>query len=170
MKAIEITTGSNGYPSHLHRGYIDFGSFAEAEAFAKKYNGKVVELRRRDGWQLWESQGAAFEELNVSAETYGDDYSTFGTRESYENDCRNVISVLIADEVPMSDIIEEIKRMENILFEIDNLDEGEEVLLHYGAFIEKIKTHTMQYHEDVWTHTIGVEIEGYNDIADAECE
>lgn len=60
LQAIEVTTGTNGYPRGLHGAVIGFDSYDEAEKVAKVYGGEVVEFHRRDGWQLWESRGYAF--------------------------------------------------------------------------------------------------------------
>lgn len=170
MKAIEITTGMNGYPSHLHRGYIDFDSFEEAEAFAKKYNGQVVELVKRDGWQLWQSRGYVLEELKVSAETFGDDYSTVESTDAWNDDCREVLSALIADGADIDELAEAAAEMKTVLDKVEDLDENEAVLLCHGRFHSVIKTKTMAYYNDTWYHIVGVEINGYNDDADNECD
>lgn len=63
----EITIGMNGYPSHL-RGCVllsDTGkTFEQMEEIAKEYGVRIVLLRRKDGWRLWEERGEAFELLN----------------------------------------------------------------------------------------------------------
>ena len=159
-----------GYPSHLHRGYIDFDSFEEAKAFADKYNGEVVELVRRDGWQLWQSRGYVLEELRVSAETYGDDYSTVESADDWNSECWEVLSELIADGAAVNELAETAAEMKDVLDRIEDLDENEAVLLCHGRFHSVIETKTMAYHEDVWQHTVGVEIQGYDDDADNECD
>lgn len=63
LKAAEITTGMNGYPRGL-RGCVLIGdtgkTFEEMEKITNLYGVEVVSLHRRDGWQLWESEGSAF--------------------------------------------------------------------------------------------------------------
>lgn len=170
MKAIEITAALNGYPEHLHRGYIGFKTFEEAENFAKKYDGEVVELRRRDGWQLWVNRGRIYEPLKVDAETYGDDFRTVSSVEEWEDDCHDTLVALLDDSADLEEISANVSNMKDILEKVRGLDENEAVLLCCGEFYDIIKTKTMSYHEDVWYHEVGVSIDGYNDEADAECE
>lgn len=60
LKAAEITTGMNGYPSGLRGAVLLSGCGLTAEQMkdmADMYGAELVSLHRRDGWQLWESQG-----------------------------------------------------------------------------------------------------------------
>lgn len=63
MECAEITTGMNGYPRGL-RGCVlidgDGKTWDELEKIADRYGVEIVELHRRDGWQLWECRGTAF--------------------------------------------------------------------------------------------------------------
>lgn len=60
LEAAEITEGRNGYPSCL-RGCVLLnggGTTIEgAQAIAELYGVKLVSLRRKDGWQLWQCEG-----------------------------------------------------------------------------------------------------------------
>ena len=158
METIEITTGINGYPSHLHKAHIGFDTFDQAEDFAKQNNGVVVALRKRDGWQFWESEGRVFEPFRVDSDTYGDDYSTETSREHWEDTCRDLLSAMISDGTSLEDMSRIVKDMIAVSERIDHLDENEAVLLYHGEYCDTIKTHTMSYNEDVWSHQIGVEI------------
>lgn len=43
MIEIEMTTGRNGYPRGLHKGYVGFSSYEEARQQAERTNGEVEE-------------------------------------------------------------------------------------------------------------------------------
>lgn len=158
MQTIEITTGMNGYPSHLHKGIIGFDTFDQAEEYAKQNNGVVVALRKRDGWQFWESEGRVFEPLRVDSDTYGDDYSTETSQENWKDTCHDLLSAMINDDASLEDISNAVKDMIAVSEKIDLLGEDEAVLLCLGKYCDTIKTRTMSYSEDVWHHEIGVEI------------
>lgn len=60
LEAAEITTGTNGYPRGLRGAVLLSGCGRTAEQMkelADMYGVELVSLHRRDGWQLWESQG-----------------------------------------------------------------------------------------------------------------
>lgn len=160
----------NGYPEHVHRGYVGFESFRQAEEFAKKYDGTVVELVRRDGHDFWTSRGMIFGMLEVGADTFGDDYSMESDGENWLSSCLDVIRDLCnEDDITLDGLSDALKQMKEISDKIENLEEDEAVLLYEGKYYDTIRTKTMMYSEDVFTHTVGVEINGYNDEADAEC-
>ena len=157
MQTIEITTGINGYPSHLHKAYIGFETFEQAEEFAKKNDGVVVALRKRDGWQFWESEGRVYEPFHVDGDTYGDDYSSETSQENWEIACRDLLSAMISDGASLEDISNAVKDMIAVSEKIDRLDDNEAVLLYQGKYYDTVRTRTMSYSEDVWCHQIGVE-------------
>lgn len=158
MKEIEITTGMNGYPEHLHKGFIGFDTMSEAEKFAQENHGEVVELRQRDGWPFWESRGRAFEALTIDADTYGDDYRTVETVEDWKEDCHGLLSMMMEDGAELDDLAAAVAEMKEVEKKIESLKENEAVLLCRGEFCEVIKTRALSYHEDVWSHEIGVEL------------
>lgn len=60
LQAAEITEGMNGYPRGLRGAVLLSGCGRTAEQMkelADLYGVEMVSLHRRDGWQLWESQG-----------------------------------------------------------------------------------------------------------------
>ena len=68
---IEITTGRNGYPENLKFAFTDFETYEQAESFAKEYNGDVVLVQQRAGWQFWEEVDTICCPISV-AEAYGE--------------------------------------------------------------------------------------------------
>lgn len=67
---IEITTGRNGYPENLKFAFTDFDTFEQAEKFAEEYNGDVVLVYQRAGWQFWKEGDTIYFPISV-AEAYG---------------------------------------------------------------------------------------------------
>lgn len=60
LEAAEITEGMNGYPRGLRGCVLLSGcgkTIDEMKELADLYGVELVSLHRRDGWQLWESQG-----------------------------------------------------------------------------------------------------------------
>lgn len=60
LEAAEITTGTNGYPRGLRGAVLLGGSgktIEQMQELAEMYGVELVSLHRRDGWQLWESEG-----------------------------------------------------------------------------------------------------------------
>ena len=54
LDIIETTSGMNGYPRHIRKALVGFESFEQAEEIAAETGLCMMELHRRDGWQLWE--------------------------------------------------------------------------------------------------------------------
>lgn len=77
----QITHGINGYPLFHGRtefAFFGFDTFEEAETLAEEIGGTVQHIHYRDGWQLCESKGNAYEPFTNSSEDYGDDYCEWG--------------------------------------------------------------------------------------------
>lgn len=170
MKAIEITTGMNGYPSHLHRGYVGFDSFEEAECFAERFNGRVVTLKKRDGWQLWQSMGWTDGPFNIKESDYGDNYRLVSSVKEWESETRDFLYDLLDDGASLEDIKNLLLGGLETKSHLETLGEGEAVLLHHGKYYDTIKTVTMSFYEDTWSYEVGVELEGYSQEADEECD
>lgn len=69
LEAAEITTGMNGYPRGLRGAVLLSGCGRTAEQMkelADLYGVELVSLHRRDGWQLWESQGWQWDLYDVA--------------------------------------------------------------------------------------------------------
>jgi hypothetical protein len=54
LQIIETTDGNNGYPSNLRDAVMGFEDFDEAERYAEANGLRLIELHRRDGWNLWQ--------------------------------------------------------------------------------------------------------------------
>ena len=68
LEAAEITEGMNGYPRGLRGCVLLSGcgkTIDEMKELAELYGVELVSLHRRDGWQLWESQGWTWDLYDV---------------------------------------------------------------------------------------------------------
>lgn len=68
LEAAEITEGMNGYPRGLRGAVLLSGcgkTIDEMKELADLYGVELVSLTRRDGWQLWESQGWTWDLYDV---------------------------------------------------------------------------------------------------------
>lgn len=163
MKEIEITTGTNGYPQGLHRGYIDFNDIREAEAFARKVGGEVVLLYKKFGWQLWQSNGYHPDPIHLAEEDFGDDYAFECDLNYYLANCKDEITDL-AHEL-LGEGLEGIKALRNHIEEIEDvasklasLEEGEVVVTHNGRYYATFEYECMSFTHDGHLWTIGVEM------------
>lgn len=88
MERAEITEGMNGYPKGL-RGCVLINdnkhTFDELEKIAERYGVEIVDLKRKDGWQLWQSLGTAFEEFDYAEflDEHHDNIAYFTSWEEY---------------------------------------------------------------------------------------
>lgn len=74
LDIVSVTSASNGYPQNVHLALIGFDNFDQAEDVANANGLTIVSLYKRDGWNLWAEQGAAWGPIKLSAEDYGCDY------------------------------------------------------------------------------------------------
>lgn len=63
LDVVETTSSANGYPSQLHNAILvdDSLTWDEIEEIAKENNLEIIELHKRDGWELWARGGKAYE-------------------------------------------------------------------------------------------------------------
>ena len=146
----EITEGSNGYPRAL-RGAVLLGgeglSFADMEALAEKYGVEVVSLRRRGGWNLWESQGRAFGLYDV--------YDIYSHVEPYVwSDFKEFAQELreVAEDMESEELAQKAD-------EVESLELGENEFIYasdlpYYDTTERIVDH---YTWDVWEYELALD-------------
>lgn len=155
MEQIEITTGRNGYPSHLHKGFIGFKSIDEALNFAEANNGNVVLLHRRDGWDFWESLGRTYEPIRPEADNYGCGCVIYRSAEDYQREIDYTVQCLTEDEASEEDIADYMQEAQNILKEFSD---GHGVVICCGQYCETIELETMAHSFDTHNYAIGVEV------------
>jgi hypothetical protein len=73
LKYIEITGAHNGYPEPLTGfGITGFHSFEDCERFASKFDADIYEFSQRNGWDLWNIEGARYNQFTL--EELAEDY------------------------------------------------------------------------------------------------
>lgn len=156
LEVIETTSGMNGYPRNLKEALIGFDSFEQAERVANKHGLSIEIFEKRDGWQLYSRTGrTAYEEIKVSAEEYGDDYSSFissDLEEFYENEVKPMIAEFESFE-QVEDFLEKKKK---ICEAIEDLDENEIVITYRGEYFDTVHQTTMSFSYDSKTTVIGL--------------
>lgn len=60
LDIVSVTSASNGYPQNVQLALIGFDTFEQAEDVANANGLTIVSLYKRDGWNLWAEQGAAW--------------------------------------------------------------------------------------------------------------
>lgn len=93
LEAAEITTGMNGYPRGLRGAVLLSGCGRTAEQMkelADLYGVELVSLHRRDGWQLWESQGWQWDLYDYAAfmDEYNDNLHWWESYKDYAEELR----------------------------------------------------------------------------------
>lgn len=162
MKRIEITEGMNGYPKNLKRAYTNFKTYEEAERFARKYNGRVVRLHKKEGWSLWENQGCQYGLLERDLEGEFSDKMTFrkGSEDDFLENVRETIKDDIDSGISMTGLREKAERMQINLERIEDLEEGEVMITDQAMeYQETIKEKCISYSYDTHIYSIGVVIE-----------
>lgn len=159
LEEIEITTGINGYPQGLHRGIIGFANIDEAEQVAKEFGGDVVEFERRDGWQLWKSNGKMWEMYGLDR-FKGDERRFCTSAEDVEDFYRERVADMLEAEMPMADIRRFLMPMDVLNDKIEDLEEGEYLMLNEydPSDYEIVTDKVMSYAYDTHNYVIGVEL------------
>lgn len=158
----EITTGINGYPSHL-RGCVllcDTGmTFEQMEAIAKEYGVEIVELRRKDGWRFWEERGTAFELFNYQdfLTTHNDNVVDYPNYKSYAEELRDRAKDYreYENNEPMA------AKYEAAADAIENKEMAEDTFLwHEGGEMlscEEEKIHVDGFWYDTWSYALALD-------------
>lgn len=83
-KAIELTSGTNGYPRNIRPAIIGFESFEEALEAAENTDGYVAAFHQKYGWQLWEEKGTMDEPFDLM-KNYAEQHGTIYTNADIDN-------------------------------------------------------------------------------------
>ena len=118
LECAEITEGMNGYPRGL-RGCVLLNdkeaTFESMERMAELYGVEIVSLRRKDGWQLWESQGHAYElyDFQNFLDSHDDNALTFGSFKEYADFLRETASDEMVEDMAAHALFEKVKEIED---------------------------------------------------------
>ena len=148
LDIVSVTEASNGYPQNVQLALIGVDNFEQAEEVARAHDLSIVSLYKRDGWNLWAEQGAAWGPIELGAEDYGDDYISFNSScsEDLADDLRGAIDGI----EELDDIFTIVDFYKKLKEELDDISEDEQVIARMFAAdsIEIIKKETMSSHDD----------------------
>lgn len=149
LEIVDVTTGSNGYPSNTYYA-IDatgFESFDKVAEFADDNNLDISLLHRKDGWHFYESKGRTWKPIQVSSEDYGDNYTEFSKMDE-EDFINEEVKPLIEDATEFEQIQAILETKREIWEQIDLMDENEIVITHEGRYYETVSKVCLSFSED----------------------
>lgn len=156
---VSTTDQANGYPSNIQIAITGFETYEEAEKFAAENDLKLIQIEKKDGWQLWHRRGAAYGPISVSADDYGADYLGIfpcDEFEFFENEVKGDLVQLLEDGAikSLDDLQEYMQKKFKIQDEVILLEDGDFALMNSGNYIETVKSTTMRCHIDATTTEI----------------
>lgn len=159
LDIVSVTSASNGYPQNVQLALIGFDTFEQAEDVANANGLTIVSLYKRDGWNLWAEQGAAWRAIKLSAEDYGNDYMTFDSSWD-EDDITADLRGAIDGIEELDDIFTIVDFYKKIKEELDDISEDEQVIarMYDADSIEVIKKEVMSWHDDANSSTIVIAV------------
>lgn len=159
LDIVSVTESSNGYPQNVQLALIGFDNFDQAEDVANSNGLTIVSLYKRDGWNLWAEQGAAWGAIKLSAEDYGDDYISLDSSWD-EDDITDDLRRAIDGIEELDGIFAIVDFYKKIKEEFDDISEDEQVIAHmYDAdTIEVIKKEVMSWHDDANSSTTAIAV------------
>ena len=159
FESAEITEGMNGYPRGL-RGCVllndQDATFESMERMAELYGVDIVSLRRKDGWQLWESQGTAYElyDFQNILENRDDNALTFGSFKEYADFLRETASDEMVEDMAAHALFEKVK-------EIEDKEVGDNEFIRTStydiSYYELLDRHVSHYSYDTWNYTLALD-------------
>lgn len=159
FEAAEITEGMNGYPSCLRGCVLLNGgdtTIEGAQAIADLYGVELVSLRRKDGWQLWESQGTAYElyDFQDILGNRDDNALTFGSFKEYADFLRETASDEMVEDMAAHALIEKAK-------EIEDKKAGDNEFIRTStydiSYYELLDRHVSHYSYDTWNYCLALD-------------
>lgn len=159
FEAAEITEGMNGYPSRLRGCVLLNGgdtTIEGAQAIADLYGVELVSLRRKDGWQLWESQGTAYElyDFQDILGNRDDNALTFGSFKEYADFLRETASDEMVEDMAAHALIEKAK-------EIEDKKAGDNEFIRTStydiSYYELLDRHVSHYSYDTWNYCLALD-------------
>ena len=157
LDIVSVTEASNGYPQNVQLALIGFDNFEQAEEVARAHDLFIVSLYKRDGWNLWAEQGAAWGPIKLGAEDYGDDYMSFDSS-CDEDDLADDLRGAIDGIEELDDIFTIVDFYKKIKEELDDISEDEQVIarMYDAGCVEIIKKEVMSWHDDANSSTTAI--------------
>ena len=123
---------------------------------AELYGVEVVSLRRKDGWQLWESQGHAYElyDFQNILGNRDDNALTFGSFKEYADFLRETASDEMVEDMAAHALFEKVK-------EIEDKEAGDNEFIRTStydiSYYELLDRHVSHYSYDTWNYTLALD-------------
>lgn len=152
---IETTSGMNGYPKNIQPALIGFASFKDVEAFAQEHGLDIMMFHRRDGWQLWERKGVAYEPMTITQDDYGDGYDVIN-KERAKDYYNNEVKPFLQDFDNIEDLKTFIAEQYDIIDELDRMNDDEAIITYYGEYWNTIEPKCIEWGFDTHNYVIGV--------------
>lgn len=155
LEIIDLTTGTNGYPSGTYYGIdaTSFNTFKEVEEFADKNDLEIINIHRKNGWHFWESKGTCYKPYEITSDVYGDNYSQIE-----KIDEEDFINEEVKPLIEAADTFEEIEAIisgkKEIWEQVELIDEDEIVITHEGNYYQTMKKITLSFSEDTHNYSI----------------
>lgn len=155
LQFVETTSARNGYPQNLKPALVGFKSFEDAENFAQEHGLETWLFHMCEGWQLWYRVHSVNEPMSITCEDYGDNYNLY-TEVSLENYFEDEVKPRLSSFDNIEDLRKFLDEQEEIMGELENLDDDEAVITHFGKYYETINLHPMEWVYDTHKYIIGV--------------
>lgn len=158
LELVDITAGSNGYPSNTFYG-IDastFKNFNEVQQFAEKHKLTIVQLHRKDGWHFWEDKGQMYKPFEISSEDYGDDYQII-PKMDFETFFKDEVQFFFEDTRESFDEIDGFLNSKKEIFnQIEMMDDEQSVVTYQGNYSDTINQTCLSWSEDTHNYIIAL--------------
>lgn len=138
LEIIETTDAHNGYPQHLRKAIVGFGTFEEAPKLANEYGLRITTFFMRDGWQLWvRNSNTTYHPLHNTSSDYGDDYN--------HHYCSDRIRFFEEKVKPCLDNFESLNELEAFIRDkrklydkLDDIDDSQIVISYQGDILRPL--------------------------------
>lgn len=139
MECAEITTGINGYPRGLRGCVLIDGedmTWDELQKIAERYGVEIVELHKRDGWQLWECRGTAFGMFDFAdyQSSHDDNFKCVDSWEAFAQDIREFVQEVIRDYEHDEDAAARLEELANEVEQKEPLGSNEFISWEYNDY------------------------------------
>ena len=155
LQWMEVTQGRNGYPSGLYKAISsdNFDTFEELQNFAKENDLIIVDLHKRDGWDLWENRGTMYQPYQISAEGFGDaEFQKMDESEFFNEEIHPV-----TDDIHDFNSLEKfLKAKKEIWEEIEAMEDDEIVITYDGNYSETLKQNPLSFSHDTHNYKLAL--------------
>lgn len=154
LQLVSTTSEASGYPRNLRTAVIGFENWQQAEEVAAEIGGDIINLHKKEGWQLWARQGSASGPYENSAADYGDDYEELSAGD--EDELTESLKAYMEGPREFSEIYDYVQRLKDIADEMAALEEGQVLICRDNSIVAVINKVSMAFSEDCNHYVIAV--------------